>query len=122
MPRAPSFIMITTSEELEDLIDGTAKIPLAKAGGEVFGFNHAHVGGLLANRWKLAPAVQAAVMYHHSPATNPEDWARGFIVKAANTYAHMAATGNGGWIDDLLGEDSLQALGLSAEQHQASSR
>ena len=50
-----------------------ADIPLAKAEGEVFGFNHAHVGGLLANRWKLAPTVQAAVMYHHSPATNPED-------------------------------------------------
>lgn len=97
----------------------TAKVPLAKAEGEVFGFNHAHVGGLLANRWKLAPNVQAAVMYHHSPATNPEDWARGFLVKAANTYAHMAANGNGGWTGDQLDEDSLQTLGLSAEQHAA---
>ena len=68
-----------------------AKIPLAKAEGEVFGFNHAHVGGILANRWKLAPSVQAAVMYHHSPATNPDDWARGFLVKAANTYAHRTS-------------------------------
>lgn len=93
-------------------------IPLAKAEGEVFGFNHAHVGGLLANRWKLAPNVQAAVMYHHSPATNPEDWARGFLVKAANTYAHMAAEGNGGWTGDLLDEDSRQTLGLSQEQHE----
>ena len=93
-------------------------IPLAKAEGEVFGFNHAHVGGLLANRWKLAPNVQAAVMYHHSPATNPEDWARGFLVKAANTYAHMAAEGSGGWIGDLLDEDSRQTLGLSQEQHE----
>lgn len=39
----------------------------------MFGFNHAHVGGLLANRWKLAATVQAAVMYHHSPATNRDD-------------------------------------------------
>lgn len=95
-----------------------ADIPLAKAEGEVFGFNHAHVGGLLANRWKLAPTVQAAVMYHHSPATNPEDWARGFLVKAANSYAHMAASGEGGWIGDVLDEDSREALGLSDEQHQ----
>jgi HD-like signal output (HDOD) protein len=93
-------------------------IPLAKAEAEVFGFNHAHVGGLLANRWKLAPNVQAAVMYHHSPATNPEDWARGFLVKAANTYAHMAAEGNGGWIGDLLDDDARQTLGLSQEQHE----
>jgi len=93
-------------------------IPLARSEAEVFGFNHAHVGGLLANRWKLAPNVQAAVMYHHSPATNPEDWARGFLVKAANTYAHMAATGTGGWIGDVLDEDSRQTLGLTQEDHE----
>ncbi|MFK7742421.1 MAG: HDOD domain-containing protein [Planctomycetota bacterium] len=91
-------------------------MPLAKAEGEVFGFNHAHVGGLLANRWKLAPSVQAAVMYHHSPATNPEDWARGFLVKAANTIAHRAARGNGGWHGDVLDDDSLQTLQLDEEQ------
>ena len=94
------------------------QVPLAKAEGELFGFNHAHVGGLLANRWKLAPNVQAAVMYHHSPATNPEDWARGFLVKAANTYAHMAASGDGGWIGDRIDEDARQTLGLSDEQHE----
>jgi putative nucleotidyltransferase with HDIG domain len=94
-------------------------IPLAKAEGEVFGFNHAHVGGVLANRWKLAPQVQAAVMYHHSPATNPEDWARGFLVKAANTYAHLAASGNGGWAGDKLDTDTLHTLGLTPEQHQS---
>jgi len=94
------------------------KMPLAKAEGEVFGFNHAHVGGLLANRWKLAPTVQAAVMYHHSPATNAEDWARGFLVKAANTFAHRAATGDGGYLGDVCDDDTMQALGLTKEQTQ----
>jgi len=96
-------------------------LPLAKAEGDVFGFNHAHVGGLLANRWKLAPTVQAAVMYHHSPATNAEDWARGFLIKAANTYAHIAAARNGspsGYRGDRLDSDSIQTLGLTEEQHQ----
>lgn len=94
------------------------KVPLAKAEGEAFGFNHAHVGGLLANRWKLAPAVQAAVMYHHSPATNPEDWARGFLVKAANTFAHRAAGTDGGYMGDICDDDTLQALGLTKPQMQ----
>jgi len=92
------------------------KVPLARAEGEVFGFNHAHVGGLLANRWKLAPAVQAAVMYHHSPATNAEDWARGFLIKAANTIAHAAAANSGGYIGDVCSDDSMQALSLTKEQ------
>ncbi len=94
-----------------------SKQALAHAEGSVFGFNHAHVGGLLAGRWKLAHAVQAAVTYHHSPATNPEDWARGFIVKAANTFAHAAAAGtDGGYQGDVLDRDSLQMLQLSNEQ------
>ncbi len=101
-------------------LSATHAMPLAKAEGEVFGFNHAHVGGLLANRWKLAPVVQAAVMYHHSPATNAEDWARGFVVKAANTLAHQAVTGqNGGYHGDICDADSMQALALSSEQEAA---
>lgn len=89
------------------------KEPLAKAEAEVFGFTHAHVGGLLARRWKLPDNVQAAVMYHHSPATNAEDWARGFLVKAANTIAHRAAGGrHGGYIGDLCDDDSMLALNL----------
>lgn len=90
------------------------KLPLARAEGELFGFNHAHVGGLLANRWKLAENVQAAVMYHHSPATSAEDWARGFLVKAANTFAHQAGGAGGGYRGDLCDGDALQVLGLSA--------
>lgn len=92
-------------------------LPLAKAEGEVFGFNHAHVGGLLARRWKLAETVQAAVTYHHSPATNPDDWARGFLVKAANTFAHRAATKPGSYRPDVCDDDSLLALQLTPEQH-----
>ncbi len=94
----------------------SAKMPLARAEGEVFGFNHAHVGGLLANRWKLASTVQAAVMYHHSPATNAEDWARGFLVKAANTFAHAARTDGGGYRGDVCDEDSMLALALLPAQ------
>lgn len=92
------------------------KIPLAKAEGEVFGFTHAHVGGLLAQRWRLADAVQAAVMYHHSPATNPEDWARSFLIKAANTLAHQETGTPASYQGDTTDADSLQALGIPADE------
>lgn len=89
--------------------------PLAQAEGEVFGFSHAHVAGVLAKHWRLAPSLQEAVMYHHSPGTDPESWAKGFLVHAANTIAHEVA-GEGGWIGSLASADSMQALGLSEEQ------
>lgn len=103
-----------TAKFAEALRTGNAaKEPLAKAEAELFGFTHAHVGGLLAQRWKLPETVQAAVMYHHSPATNAEDWTRGFLVKAANTVAHQAARGkSGGYLGDLCDDDAMQALNL----------
>ena len=89
------------------------QLPLAKAEAQVFGFSHAHVGGLLANRWKLSPAVQAAVMYHHSPATDAADWAKGFLIAAANTIAHRVCETPMSWRGDILRDESLAALGLT---------
>lgn len=88
------------------------KLPMAKVEGEMFGFSHAHVGGLLAQRWRLSPATQVGVMYHHSPGGSPEDWAKGFLVQAANTIAHEAATGSGGWIGDPCDADAMKLLNL----------
>jgi HD-like signal output (HDOD) protein len=34
----------------------------------VFGFSHADVGALLASRWRMPPAVEAACFYHHDLA------------------------------------------------------
>ena len=72
---------------------------------------------MLAGRWKLAPAVQAAVMNHHSRATESEGWAAGFLVKAANSYAHLASGGDSGWRGDALDHEALLALGLTQAEH-----
>lgn len=88
-------------------------LPLAKSEAQLFGFSHAHVGGLLAQRWKLSPALQAAIMYHHSPATEAADWAKGFLIAAANSVAHQVTDPATPWPGDKLPPDSLQAFGLS---------
>lgn len=92
-----------------------AGIPLAKAEAELFGFSHAHVGGLLAQRWNLSHGLQVAVMYHHSPGGNPDEWTKGFLVHAANTIAHQSAVGTGGWRGDLADEDTMKLLGIPDE-------
>lgn len=97
------------------LLSRAEGIPLAKAEAEEFGFSHAHVGGLLANRWQLPELVQAAVMYHHSPATEADDWARGFLIKAANTIAHRCAASDGPYAADMLDSDAMEALQINAE-------
>lgn len=111
-------LLDSTPERFAEALDLAAQrgIPLAKAEAELFGFSHAHVGGLLAQRWKLAPDLQAAVMYHHSPAADAESWAKGFVIAAANSAAHLASTDDPTpWPGDVLNDDSLAALGLSDE-------
>jgi putative nucleotidyltransferase with HDIG domain len=98
-------------------LSAASGVPLASAESAVFGFDHAHVGGLLAQRWKLPQAVQAAVRYHHGEAPADADRARGALVRAANTFAHAAASPAPGWSGDLCRDDELQALGLSRAQH-----
>ena len=97
-------------------VSNAEDVPLAVAEGKLFGFSHAHVGGLLARRWNLAPVLQAAVMYHHSPGTEAEDWAVGFLIKAANTIAHNASDTSGGYIGDRVDSDAMLALGIEEDR------
>ena len=89
-----------------------AGIPLAKAEGELFGFSHAHVGGLLAQRWQLSEALQEAVRYHHSPGGSAEQWTKGFLVQVANSIAHEVADSHGGYLGDRLDTDAIGLLGI----------
>jgi HD-like signal output (HDOD) protein len=91
-------------------------MPLARAEAEVFGFTHAHVGGLLARHWKLSEKTAAAIMYHHSPGTDAEQWARGFLVHAADTIAHTVTSKELPWNGDPLDDDSMAILGLSEDE------
>jgi putative nucleotidyltransferase with HDIG domain len=36
-----------------------------------FGFSHAHVGALLAERWNFPPQLCEAILYHHEPLSAP---------------------------------------------------
>jgi HD-like signal output (HDOD) protein len=92
-------------------------MPLAKAETEVFGFNHAHVGGLLAGRWKFGAAVQAAVTWHHDPAASVDGRAPACLLMAANTIAHQAAGAtNGGYRGDTCDDEAMHALGITDAQ------
>ena len=95
----------------------TDSIPLVHAEARVFGFHHAHVGGLLAERWKLAEGVQQAVRHHHDEPDAASRVPNGLIVKVANSYAHLASERRGGWIGEVLTTDELARLGIERDLH-----
>jgi HD-like signal output (HDOD) protein len=44
---------------------------LLEAETKVFGVNHADIGGLVAQQWKLPHSIVEAIIHHHHPGTHP---------------------------------------------------
>ncbi len=81
---------------------------------ELLGFDHAQVGALLVNKWKLAPILEEVIGLHHSP----EQFASGhpllLFLDLANQICHQCGIGFLEQPDiDLCATSSGRALGLT---------
>jgi HD-like signal output (HDOD) protein len=65
------------------------RIKLHEAERESLGFDHAEVGGLLAEKWGLSEHLHHAIRYHHSVEDDPMNYETTHIVSASNTLAHQ---------------------------------
>jgi HD-like signal output (HDOD) protein len=55
------------------------------------GFDHAELGGVLAERWGLPESLAACLRYHHAPRDAPEEHRLAVaLVHVANSCAHLA--------------------------------
>lgn len=79
---------------------------------KVLGFNHAHVGALIARQWELPSAVCDAIQFHHGPR---EAVARDTIVALVanvNLMVHRVAEGNLGGAEKVFDEATCRSLGV----------
>lgn len=83
----------------------------------LFGFNHAKVGGLLADRWGIEGAMKSAIQYHHDPYGDPDNIEVVCFVSAANALAHQcgfsSTVGRGCY---QMPEVAFEALNMPEEQ------
>jgi putative nucleotidyltransferase with HDIG domain len=70
--------------------------PLHQAEREVLGLDHAEIGGLLAERWKLPLSLADCIRRHHRPHEALEDGRMRDSVFAANQIVHSIAFGRSG--------------------------
>lgn len=88
----------------------------AVAESEVLDVNHAELGGLIAQHWKLPRSICVGIQYHHDPAACGDDEGLGhvpWIVHLANLVARKLGKG----ADETIPEDAdftpaLDALGM----------
>jgi putative nucleotidyltransferase with HDIG domain len=76
-----------------DLLSDAQAIGSTLAGQErqVFGFDHAQVGGRLLERWNFSRQLVASVQFHHNPAAGGEHRSLAAAVSLADALAHSAA-------------------------------
>ncbi len=75
---------------LESCKDESAGMEIQDAERELFGFDHAEVGGGLAQRWSLPASLQECITYHHNPGWAKEHRVEAAIVHIANSIAILA--------------------------------
>lgn len=72
-----------------------ANLDMQEAEQVLLGFDHARIGGLLTLGWRLPPALERAVRYHHNPSRG-EEGREAALVNAADAIAHALLYGSGG--------------------------
>lgn len=100
-------------EVLSDVVAGLSTFVDAET--RLLGFNHTHVGALVARKWKLPDSVANAILFHHNPRMAPAETNHCAAVCLANEIAVTANIGiekrvEGDWAEF----EAVKMLGLSA--------
>jgi putative nucleotidyltransferase with HDIG domain len=78
-----------------------------------FGFTHADVGGIIADKWRFSNDIEDAIGNHHQPEQAVAAVGLTQIVSLANSICHKLAVGPTRKPDlDLTDTESAKALGL----------
>ena len=76
------------------LIAGTEKISILEAEIEIFGMDHAHIGGLLGEHWDLPQSIVDAIRFHHANAAKAAEPQLAILAGLANTLSYGAGLGD----------------------------
>ena len=85
-------------EQFRKALDITVdeSIPLFQAEQEIFGLDHAELGGLLAESWKLPVSLTNCIRNHHQPEVELEDECMRDTIYTANQIVNSISFGDSG--------------------------
>jgi len=70
-------------------------ILLRDAEQELLGFGHAEVGGIVADKWNLPPALIKVIRFHHNPTEANESMRMAAIVHLGDVFCRAIGIGDG---------------------------
>jgi len=89
------------------------RVPLYKIEKEIIDIEHAEIGCIVADAWRLPDKLVRAISLHHRPAMAAETDHEVHLAHVANSLCHMKNIGSSGnWAPEEPQTRSLNALGL----------
>ena len=101
----------------EERSDSHQKVSLLDAEKELFGIEHAELGGRLMEAWRFPPSLVVAVQFHHQPGIAPSYARTAACVCVGDQIAYLLDRGYGNHHSALDGcGAALGILGISPER------
>lgn len=91
--------------------------PLFEVEREIQGYDHAEIGGLLAEKWSLSKIINHAIRYHHNPTLDGDFYETTCVIAVADVVAHQCGFTNN--VDNAtyeVDEETAEAIGLDTQQ------
>jgi HD-like signal output (HDOD) protein len=82
---------------------------------ETFGFTHAEVGAVAANRWNLSDPVCMTILYHHNPIESTQAVFLTRIINVADSLAYFKNQ-KAPLTDEFMNSIAVSSLNFTAEQ------
>lgn len=101
-----------------EIFNQSERSDLSKLEKEVYGFDHAEVGALAAQRWNLSEPVCDMILYHHNPTSAPQALLMSHIISVADTLTYLKNQ-KLPLEDGFLSSDSINKLGFRLHQLEA---
>ncbi len=90
-----SAFVIEEYQAIESKVDN-GKSSFQEAEKEILGFDHAEIGGKIAEKWEFPPEIIAAIAFHHDPSHSPKEFRLLVeLVALANNLVVMVGYGTG---------------------------
>ena len=87
--------------------------PFLDAENEIFGYNHAQIGGIIARKWDLPEVLVEAISFHHQPQEAKENLEVVSVVHIADNICSMIGYGCGAdAMDNHIHQFAISSINL----------
>jgi len=90
------------------------KLHLWQVEEQLYGIDHAGIGGLMASHWELPEALVDAIRYHHAPGLATHQPELAALINIANDFTPRESLGLSSLSGRMVHPEALRLLGLDA--------